>query len=105
MPRDTPRKIRGRVDRYSLLVRNFHSLLSAGLSRRFPDIKSTVCATRELSAKTLKGKLINTMPMTHRRESASSLETSNSLLGSRNSGKATLELTSFSGNIRIHPQY
>ncbi len=41
MPRDTPRKIRGRVDRYSFLVRIFHPLLPAGLSRRFPDITST----------------------------------------------------------------
>jgi DUF4097 and DUF4098 domain-containing protein YvlB len=69
------------------------------------DIICPVAASYELSAKTLKGKLINTMPMTHRRESASSLGTSNSLLGSRNAGKATLELTSFSGNIRIRPQY
>ncbi len=68
-------------------------------------------ASFELNAKTLKGKVINTMPMTHRRESASSrnanreLEAGSSLLGTRNTGKATLELTSFSGNIRIHPQY
>ncbi len=33
-PRDTQRKTRGRVDRYSFLVRNFHPLLPAGLSRR-----------------------------------------------------------------------
>ena len=33
-PRDAPRKTRGRVDRYSFLVRLFHSLLQAGLSRR-----------------------------------------------------------------------
>jgi DUF4097 and DUF4098 domain-containing protein YvlB len=69
------------------------------------DILCPVAASYELSAKTLKGKLVNTMPMTHRRESASPLGTANSLLGSRNAGKATLELTSFSGNIRIHPQY
>ena len=69
------------------------------------DIICPSAASYELSAKTLKGKLFNTMPMTHRRESASSLGTSNSLLGSRNAGKATLELTSFSGNIHIHPQY
>ena len=69
------------------------------------DIVCPAAASYELSAKTLKGKLVNTMPMTHRRESASPLGTSNSLLGSRNAGKATLELTSFSGNIRIHPQY
>jgi len=42
MPRDTPRKIRGRVVRYSFLVRNFHPLLPAGLSRRFPDINRDV---------------------------------------------------------------
>ena len=61
-------------------------------------------ASYELRAKTLKGKVINTMPMTHRRESASPLGASNSLLGTRNTGKATVELTSFSGNIRIRPQ-
>ncbi|MFZ0963428.1 MAG: hypothetical protein WAO35_21415, partial [Terriglobia bacterium] len=44
MPRDTPRKIRGRVDRYSFLVRIFHPLLPAGLSRRFPDVKPNVGA-------------------------------------------------------------
>ena len=33
-PRGTQRKTRGRVDRYSFLVRIFHSLLPAGLSRR-----------------------------------------------------------------------
>lgn len=62
-------------------------------------------ASYELTAKTLKGKVINTMPMTHRRESASPLGASNSLLGTHNTGKANVELTSFSGNIRIRPQY
>ena len=33
-PRDTQRKTRGRVDRYSFLVRLFHPLLHAGLARR-----------------------------------------------------------------------
>src|SRR5258708_14217429 len=33
-PHDAPRKTRGRVVRYSFLVRLFHSLLHAGLSRR-----------------------------------------------------------------------
>jgi hypothetical protein len=62
-------------------------------------------ASYELRAKTLKGKVINTMPMTRRRESASPLGASNSLLGTRNTGKANVELTSFSGNIRIRPRY
>jgi hypothetical protein len=69
------------------------------------DIVCPPSASYELSAKTLKGKVINTMPMTRRRESASPLGASNSLLGTHNTGRATVELTSFSGNIRIRPQY
>jgi hypothetical protein len=68
------------------------------------EIVCPASASYQLSAKTLKGKVLNTMPMTHRREAASSLGSSNSLLGTHNTGKATLELTSFSGNIRIRPQ-
>jgi len=34
-PRGAQRKTRGRVVRYSFLVRIFHPLLSAGLSRRY----------------------------------------------------------------------
>ena len=34
VPRDTQRKTRGRADRYSFLVRNFHLLLHTGLARR-----------------------------------------------------------------------
>ena len=34
VPRGTQRKTRGRADRYSFLVRLFHPLLHAGLSRR-----------------------------------------------------------------------
>ena len=37
------------------------------------DIVCPPSASYELSAKTSKGKVINTMPMTHRRESASPL--------------------------------
>ena len=69
------------------------------------DIVCPPSASYELRAKTLKGKVINTMPMTHRRESASPLGASNSLLGTHNAGRATVELTSFSGNIHIRPQY
>lgn len=68
------------------------------------DILCPPSASYELSAKTLKGKVINSMPMTRRRESASPAGTSNSLLGTHNAGKATVELTSFSGNIHIRPQ-
>jgi hypothetical protein len=66
-----------------------------------------ICPSRasyELSARTEKGKVINTLPMTHRREPASPRDHANSLLGTHNTGKATVELTSFSGTIRIRPQ-
>ena len=69
------------------------------------EILCPSAASFELNAKTLKGKVINTMPMTHRHESASSLGTSNSLMGTHNTGRANLEVTSFSGNIHIRPQY
>lgn len=68
------------------------------------DILCPSAASFELNAKTLKGKVINTMPMTHRHESASSLGTSNSLMGTHNTGRANLEVTSFSGSIHIRPQ-
>jgi len=61
-------------------------------------------ASYELSAKTVRGKVINTLPIKAQRKSASPLDSSNSLLGTHNTGKATVDLTSFSGNIRIHPQ-
>ena len=62
-------------------------------------------ASYELSARTQKGKVTNSMAMSHRREPASSRDHANSLLGTHNAGRATLELTSFSGNIRIRPKY
>jgi hypothetical protein len=68
------------------------------------DIVCPASASYELSAKTLKGKVINTMPMNHRREPATPRGESNSLLARSNTGKANVELTSFSGNIRIRPQ-
>jgi DUF4097 and DUF4098 domain-containing protein YvlB len=69
------------------------------------DIACPPASSFELTAKTLKGKVVNTLPMTHRRESASPRGTSNSLLGTHNSGRANVELTSFSGSIHIRPQY
>ena len=46
-PRGTQRKTRGRVDRYSFLVRIFHSLLPAGLSRRTRPLYFGVCDVAE----------------------------------------------------------
>ncbi len=68
------------------------------------DIVCPPSASFELNEKTVRGKVINTLPIKRRRESTSPLASSNSLLGTHNTGKATLELTSFSGNIRIRPQ-
>jgi DUF4097 and DUF4098 domain-containing protein YvlB len=68
------------------------------------DVVCPPTASYELSAKTVKGKVINTLPMTHRHRSASPQSSANSLLGTYNTGKATVELTSFSGTIRIRPQ-
>ena len=61
-------------------------------------------ASYELSAKTVRGKILNTLPIQPRRRYASPLASSNSLLGTHNTGSATVELTSFSGTIRIRPQ-
>jgi hypothetical protein len=69
------------------------------------DIVCPPSASYELRAKTLKGKVSNTLPMTRRREPASPRGAANSLLGTYNTGKANVELTSFSGSIRIRPQY
>jgi len=46
-PHGAQRKTRGRVDRYSFLVRIFHSLLPAGLSRRSQTLLPS-CRTRSL---------------------------------------------------------
>jgi DUF4097 and DUF4098 domain-containing protein YvlB len=68
------------------------------------DVVCPPSASYELRAKTVKGKVVNTMSMTHRHRSASPQDSANSLLGTYNTGKATVELTSFSGTIRIRPR-
>lgn len=68
------------------------------------DVLCPPSASYELSAKTWRGKLVNTLPITPRRHSPSPLSSGNSLLGTHNTGKATVELRSFSGTIHIHPQ-
>lgn len=68
------------------------------------DIVSPASASFELRAKTLRGKLENSLHLIPQRRSASPLYSGNSLLGTHNAGKATVELTSFSGAIRIRPQ-
>jgi hypothetical protein len=65
------------------------------------DVFCPPSASFELTAKTVRGKLDNEMPMKIRRGGATPLSTANSLLGTHNTGKATVNLTSFSGTIRI----
>jgi hypothetical protein len=58
-------------------------------------------ASFELFAKTDRGKLENEMPMTIRHRSATPLSSANSLFGTHLTGKATVNLQSFTGAIRI----
>jgi hypothetical protein len=58
-------------------------------------------ASFELSAKTVRGKLEDEMPMTIQHRSATPLSSANSLFGTHLTGKATVNLKSFSGSIRI----
>jgi DUF4097 and DUF4098 domain-containing protein YvlB len=58
-------------------------------------------ASFELFAKTVRGKLENEMPMTIQHRSATPLSSANSLFGTHLTGKATVNLKSFSGTIRI----
>jgi len=58
-------------------------------------------ASFEVSAKTVRGKLENEMPMTIRHQPATPLSSANSLFGTHLTGKATVSLKSFSGTIRI----
>ena len=58
-------------------------------------------ASFELNAKTVRGKLEKEMPMTIRHRSATPVSSANSFFGTHLTGKATVNLTSFSGTIRI----
>ncbi len=68
------------------------------------DILCPPSASFELNAKTVRGKLDNALPITPKRHSPSPLSSGSSLLGTHNTGNATVELTSYSGAIRIRPQ-
>ncbi len=68
------------------------------------DVVCPASSSFELKAKTVHGKFLNLMPIQHRRRPASALPSANSLLGTYRTGGATVELTSFSGTIRIRPQ-
>ncbi|MGA2072498.1 MAG: DUF4097 family beta strand repeat-containing protein [Terriglobia bacterium] len=65
------------------------------------DIICPPSASFELNAKTDRGKLENEMPITIRHQPATPLSSANSLFGTHLTGKATVNLKSFSGTIRI----
>jgi len=65
------------------------------------DILCPPSASFELNAKTVRGKLENEMPMTIRHRPATPVSSANSLFGTHLTGKATVNLKSFSGTIRI----
>ena len=65
------------------------------------DILCPPSASFELNAKTVRGKLENEMPMTIRHRAATPVSSANSLFGTHLTGKATVNLKSFSGTIRI----
>jgi hypothetical protein len=65
------------------------------------DLFCPPSASFELNAKTVRGHLQNELPITIRHRSATPISSANSLLGTHLTGKATVNLTSFSGTIRI----
>ncbi len=68
------------------------------------DVICPSSSSFDLKAKTVHGRFLNLMPLHHRRRPPSPLSPANSLLGTYHTGDATVELTSFSGTIRIRPQ-
>jgi hypothetical protein len=68
------------------------------------DVVCPSSASYELKANTVRGKIINTLPIKSRGRFTSPMASANSLLGTHNTGSAIVELKSFSGNIRIRPQ-
>jgi DUF4097 and DUF4098 domain-containing protein YvlB len=76
------------------------------LSTYSGDIEVVVpsSASFELNAKTVKGKVDNSFQLQPKRRIASPLRSGNSLFGTHNAGDAMVELTSFSGHVRVRPQ-
>jgi len=68
------------------------------------DIVCPRSSSFELRAKTVRGKLDNSLFLTPKRKASSPAYSGNSLLGTHNTGRASVELTSFSGTIRVRPQ-
>lgn len=68
------------------------------------DIRCPASVSLELDARSMHGRLDNRIKLTPAKRHRGLALAGNTLLGTTNSGKATLQLRSFSGNIRIYPQ-
>jgi DUF4097 and DUF4098 domain-containing protein YvlB len=68
------------------------------------DLLCPPSASFELNARSVKGKLHNTLSLAPKRHVPFPVPAANSLLGTHNTGNATVELTSFSGTIRVRQQ-
>jgi Toastrack DUF4097 len=68
------------------------------------EILCPAASSFQLTAKTVKGKVDNEFSLTPRRRDVSPLSSAHSLLGTSNTGDAMVELSSFSGTIRLRPQ-
>jgi hypothetical protein len=67
------------------------------------EILCPVDSSFDLTAKTVKGKLENTLALTPRRQPSTPIVGTQSLLGTHNTGSASVEVSSFSGTIRVRP--
>jgi hypothetical protein len=67
------------------------------------DILCPPTSSFQLTAKTVKGKVDNEFSLTPKRRDVSPLSSAHSLLGTSNAGNAMVELSSFSGTIRLRP--
>ena len=68
------------------------------------EILCPAASSFQLTAKTVKGKVDNEFSLTPKRRDVSPLSSAHSLLGTSNAGDAMVELSSFSGTIRLRPQ-
>jgi len=100
----TSRRLRGNTNSGKIAYEG--DFVSGGdyvLSTYSGDIE-VICppsASFELNAKTVKGKLENVFSLTPKHRSVSPLSSARSLLGTHSTGNASVELTSFSGTIRV----
>lgn len=104
----TSKNLRGNTNSgHILYTGNFESYGEYILSTYSGDIEVVVppSASFELNAKTVKGKVENAFKLQPKRHAPSSLGYGNSLFGTHNTGNATVDLTSFSGHVRVRPSH